>query len=542
MSLFSKIPVKKPGRNLFNLSFDSKLSCNMGQLVPILVKPVVPGDTFQNQTEIFLRFAPMLAPIMHSVYITTHFFFVPNRLVWNEWEDFITGGKDGTASPVFPRLNFSSPSVINSYLQEGQLADYMGIPTSSAGVGNTTYPNYVSALPFRAYQLIYNEYYRDQNLIDEIDFSRDSGIFNAPSSEYAALLTLRNRCWQKDYFTSALPWAQRGEPVTIPVGGQAPIFAMPGKPGDFQVIKKYDGTMLPYLGNLEQDANTGHFSSSNPANPTQKNDVILDPNGTMYADLSDSTSVTINDLRAAQKLQEWLTKNARGGARYTEQILNHFGVRSSDARLQRPEFLGGGMDYLAVSEVLQTSATQDNTTPLGDFAGHGVAQSATHTFRKFFEEHGYVIGILSIMPKTAYQQGIPKDYFKFDKMDFYFPEFAHLGEQEIKVKELYFNYYDQIDPETNVRANENTFGYTPRYAEYKFSSSEVHGDFRSSLDYWHLGRIFSNTPKLNKDFVTANPSTRIFAVQDKDISHCWIRCYHNLKAIRPMPKYGVPIY
>lgn len=532
MSLFSKIPVKKPRRNLFNLSFDSKLSCNMGQLVPILVKPVVPGDTFQNQTEIFLRFAPMLAPIMHSVYITTHFFFVPNRLLWNEWEDFITGGKDGTASPVFPRLNFSTSSVINSYLKEGGLADYMGIPTSAAGVGNTTYPNYVSALPFRAYQLIYNEYYRDQNLIDEIEFSRESGIFNAPSSEYAALLTLRNRAWQKDYFTSALPWAQRGEPVTIPVGGEAPVMWQKGRLG--AQLKNPDGTLV--------SSGTLVSNGSNLALDSNAQAITIDPKDSLFADLSEATSVTINDLRAAQKLQEWLTKNARGGARYTEQILNHFGVRSSDARLQRPEFLGGGMDYLAVSEVLQTSATQDNTTPLGDFAGHGVAQSATHTFRKFFEEHGYVIGILSIMPKTAYQQGLPKDYFKFDKMDFYFPEFANLGEQEIKTKELYLNYYDQVDSETNIRSNENTFGYTPRYAEYKFSSSEVHGDFRSSLDYWHLGRIFSNTPKLNKDFVTANPSTRIFAVQDENISHCWIRCYHNLKAIRPMPKYGVPIY
>ena len=534
MSLFSKIPVKKPRRNLFNLGFDSKLSCNMGQLVPILVKPVIPGDTFQNQTEIFLRFAPMLAPIMHSVYITTHFFFVPNRLVWNEWEDFITGGKDGTASPVFPRLNFSSASVINSYLRQGQLADYMGIPTAPAGVANTTYPNYVSALPFRAYQLIYNEYYRDQNLIDEVEFSRDSGVFNEPSPEYASLLTLRNRCWQKDYFTSALPWAQRGEPVGIPLSGAADIIRVPNLQNN---LVKPDGTSIG--DGVLKTANFGDLYVENPSGVLER--AVIKPEA-YRANLSTATSVTVNDLRAAQKLQEWLTKNARGGARYTEQILNHFGVRSSDARLQRPEFLGGGMDYLAVSEVLQTSATQQDTTPLGDFAGHGVAQSATHTFRKFFEEHGYIIGILSIMPKTAYQQGIPKDYFKFDKMDFYFPEFAHLGEQEIKTKELYLDYYDQIDPETNIRANENTFGYTPRYAEYKFSSSEVHGDFRSSLDYWHLGRIFSNTPKLNKEFVTADPSTRIFAVQDKDISHCWIRCYHNLKAIRPMPKYGVPIY
>jgi hypothetical protein len=259
----------------------------------------------------------------------------------------------------------------------------------------------------------------------------------------------------------------------------------------------------------------------------------------LKANLGEGTSVTINDLRRSIKLQEWLEKNARGGARYIEQIFSHFGVKSSDARLQRVEFLGGGKTPVVISEVLQTSATQAPEiaeTPLASMAGHGISVGSTHEFTKFFEEHGIVMGIMSVMPKTAYQQGTPRMFTKFDKFDYYFPEFAHLGEQEIKNKEIYTT--------NDATYNEGTFGYTPRYAEYKYRESRVCGDFRSNLNFWHLGRIFSSAPNLNSAFVHPDPTTlnRIFAVTDDNTQHLWCQVYHDIKAIRPMPKFGVPSF
>lgn len=525
--LFSYIPLRRPKKNVFDLSHDVKLSLDMGQLVPIYVEDIVPGDKFRVRTEVMLRFAPMLAPIMHRVNVYTHFFFVPYRLLWKDWEDFITGGRTGTVSPVFPRIVVSDSGSVS----KGTLFDYLGYP---AGQSLSADAISFSILPFLGYQLIYDQYYRDQNLespVVEDLLPWGSGVVRYTISQLSGSIgvtTLRRRAWEKDYFTSALPWAQRGGEVNLPFSGQAPV--------DWRV--ESSGQKIGVLGGVTGTGGTADLSSVN----------VSDATGTIPAsthldasvDFSNASSVTINDLRRSIKLQEWLEKNARGGARYIEQIFSHFGVKSSDARLQRAEFLGGGKTPVMISEVLQTSAAFDvtpdlSTTPLASMAGHGISVGSTHEFTRFFEEHGLVIGIMSVMPKTAYQQGTPRMFTKFDKFDYYFPEFAHLGEQEIKNKEIYTT--------NDVAYNEGTFGYTPRYAEYKYRESRVCGDFRDQLNYWHLGRIFSSAPNLNNSFVKPDVGSlnRIFAVQDDNTQHLWCQVYHNIKAVRPMPKFGTPI-
>lgn len=535
-NLFNSIRAKKPNRNVFDLGHERKFSMNMGQLVPILCQEVVPGDSFRVNTEMMLRFAPMLAPIMHRVNVYTHYFFVPNRLLWNQWEDFITGGEDGTSVPVFPTLNFNSRNM-KKLLTVGSLADYMGIPVVP---DNVTPVNgmAVNALPFRAYQLIYNEFYRDQNLQDPVAINLNSGV--ATLVETDELCTLRNRAWEKDYFTSALPWAQRGGEVTLPLSGDANVYYDSEVGSSQKLVSAEQGLPGPVATKgIASKLSTGGGESYliTQESLTETPDYVnIDPNGTLKADLSDVNSFTINELRRSAALQRWLERNARGGARYIEQILSHFGVRSSDARLQRPEYLGGGKSPVAISEVLQTSST-DSASPQANMAGHGMAVGRSHEFKKFFEEHGFIIGIMSVIPRSSYQQGLPRIFSKFDKFDYFFPEFAHLGEQEIKNRELYFSF-------ENDGKNEDLFGYTPRYAEYKFIPGSVHGDFRTNLSFWHLGRIFSQRPNLNGDFVQVKPETldRIFAVNDEAATNkLWIQIYNDVKAIRPMPKFGTPM-
>ena len=547
--LFTTIATKKPKKSLFDLSFDNKLSLDMGKLVPILTQEVVPGDKFQLQAQIMLRFAPMLAPIMHRVDVYTHYFFVPNRLIWNDWEDFITGGKDGTLAPVPPYIDLYSAKMAGKadFFKSGTLFDYMGCPSIDSEMGTAAAVPRISSLPFRAYQLIYNEYYRDQNLINEIDFSKGSGFENTAVIE--KLLSLRNRCWQKDYFTSALPWTQRGVEVRLPINGEANVIANPqagtGLLGSHFVAKRTVDGNISANGTFNTNE-YGEIRVNDGSNnvPIQMVPVPSD-NGEypLIADLSNATAVTMNELRRAEKLQQWLEKNARGGARYVEQILSHFGVVSSDARLQRPEYLGGGKTPVVISEVLQTSASQEDSAQANP-AGNGISVGTSHRFKKYFEEHGFIIGIMSVLPKTAYQQGVPRMFQRTDKFDYYYPEFAHLGEQEVLNSEIYLDYTSN-----NSFYNNGTFGYQSRYAEYKYNPDTVHGDFRDSLNFWHLGRIFNTNapdgegagkPVLNQEFVESKPSNRIFNVATDDIHHLWAEVYQDIKAIRPMPKYGTP--
>lgn len=537
-NIFNSIRLKRPRRNVFYLSYENKLTANAGELVPIMCKPVVPGDKFRVNTEMLVRLAPLVAPMMHRVDVFTHYFFVPNRLLWNQWEDFITKGVDGTTVPAFPKIalraDWVNPTSAASLLSDGSLWDYLGLPTIGGFNGiafperspNSVIPPVgyeVSALPFRAYQLIYNEYYRDQNLTQPIDFTLDGGLVTNVT-EVMSLLTLRRRAWEKDYFTSALPWVQRGPDVTVPVNNNS---------GSLDVVLKdsphADVYHVPGTTAFPKDGALRSISGALVIGGGEPDPAYLEPSN--FQVNVNELGVSINDLRTSNALQRWFERNARSGSRYIEQILSHFGVRSSDARLQRPQFLGGGRTPISVSEVLQTSST-DSTSPQANMAGHGISAGVNHGFKRYFEEHGYIIGIMSIRPRTGYQQGVPKDFRKFDNMDFYFPEFAHLGEQEIKNEELYL--------QQTPAGNDGVFGYTPRYAEYKYSMNEVHGDFRGNMAFWHLNRIFSESPNLNTTFVECNPSNRVFATAGTSDDKYWIQLYQDVKALRLMPKYGTP--
>ena len=396
---FNTISANRLKRAAHDLSHSRKFTMNMGDLVPILCQDVIPGDSFQLKHEALVRIMPMLAPIYHNVNVYMHYFFVPYRLIWNDWEDFITGGREGDANPVFPRFKTpkeASADYKRGTLGVGSLADYLGIPVKQFNLSNENVANFqipesmaFSQLPFRAYHTIYNEYYRDQNLEDEIEVSKESGLTNlnyfpaVNEWQYQAGI-LRKRAWEKDYFTSALPNTQRGTPMSIPVQGDPSVIA-------------FDGTnKFPVATGTYQPAGTGNLiqSASNL------------PGLALKADLSNVSTATINELRQAFQIQRWLERSARSGARYTEVLQSFFGVRPRDSRLQRPEFLGGGKMPLSISEVLQTSETSN--TPLGEFAGHGITYGSTVKFRKFFEEHGIIMGIMSVMPRTAYCQGLPK--------------------------------------------------------------------------------------------------------------------------------------
>ena len=497
-NIFNSVQLEKPKKNVFDLSHDVKMSMKMGQLTPVLVTECVPGDSFQIGCDSLIRFAPMVAPVMHRMDVSVHYFFVPNRLTWDNWEKFIV---DANTPHVLPYISYSGSPYWDQFKK---FMDYMGVPPNTSG-GSVI--QQLNALPFAAYQAIYNEYYRDENLVPEVDYKLADGMANQ-----AILCAQRNRAWEHDYFTASLPFAQKGTAVDIPIGSIDNDVAVNWNSlENAHTSVTYDTINSQVIG-----SSAGVSTSGTPEMIAKTSDIDIQP-------------TTINDLRRAFRLQEWLEKNARGGTRYIENILMHFGVRSSDKRLQRPEYITGIKTPVIISEVLNTSATAEE--PQGNMAGHGVAVSTGKYGNYFCEEHGYIIGVMSVMPQPAYQQGLPKTYLKNDPLDFFWPSFAHIGEQPVTNNELY----------AYTATGNDTFGYVPRYAEYKYQPSRVAGDFRTILDYWHLGRIFATQPALNQAFIECTPEQceRIFAVQDgEDNLYCQIM--HKIKAVRPMPKFGTP--
>lgn len=496
--LFTKVAVNQQKRSMFNLSHERKMSLNMGDLVPCLLMDVIPGDKITLNSEMLMRLAPMSFPMMHRVNVYMHFFYVPNRLVFTPWEDFITGGRLGTDNTSMPVIQLTNATKGN--FLKGMLPDYMGIPVVRAAdnvVSDLTF----SALPFRAYQMIYNEYYRDQNLTEELVFGLGS-----VANEWSLLTTLRKRCWEKDYFTSALPWAQRGTAATI----------VPSIEYADPAIAKIGGTNVPDAGDLKVDA-LGKVRDLNDHDLQIQN--------------IDGIEIDVNDLRTAERVQRWLEKNARFGSRYIEQILAHFGIKVPDYRVQRPEFLGGFKNPIVVSEVL--ASINDANNDLGDMAGHGISVANANGFTKEFQEHGYVIGIMSVLPRTAYMQGLDKHWTRNDKFDFPWPEFANLGEQVVENQEVYYDF-------SGVKSLTGTFGYQSRYAEMKFKNSSVHGDFRDNMSDWHMARKFDSAPSLNEDFVESDPTHRVFAVETETVHKLYCQIYQDIKALRPLPQWGIP--
>lgn len=503
-------------RGKFSLSHYKLLSCDMGELVPFGLVEVLPGDTFQHAASALLRVSPLLAPVMHPVHMRIHHWFVPHRLVWDDWERFITGGPDGMDASIFPTINLSwaagSPPTGSGIV--GGLADYLGCATGINGLE-------VSALPFRAYDLIWNEWYRDQDLQTALTIDLTSG----PDTTTA--MALQNVAWEKDYFTSARPWTQKGPEVTIPLQGDAPITGI-------SISTGASLTGGPQSGNDTQGgvSYTNFYQAAFDDGGVSRVNVLAQPGATVrpniFADLSNVTAASINDLRLAFALQRYEEARARYGSRYTE-YLRYLGVRSSDARLQRPEYLGGGKQTIQFSEVLQTGVTTDgdDTEGVGNLKGHGIGALRSNRYRRFFEEHGYVVSLLSVKPRTMYVQGLSRTWNRRTKEDFFQRELQHIGQQEILNKELYAQH----------ATPNGTFGYQDRYDEYRRMESAVSGEFRTTaLDFWHMARIFASDPTLNASFVQSNPTKRVNAVQTNDV--LWIMANHSLQARRLLTPRG----
>lgn len=510
--LFAQVPKTDIPRSKFNRSHGLKTTFDSGFLVPILVDEVLPGDTVNLKATLFTRLATLISPIMDNIYMDTFFFFVPERLVWENFQRMCgeQDNPDDSTDFIFPTITAPEGG-----FESLSLADYFGIPTKISNLE-------VRAEPFRAYNLIYNEWFRDENLQDSVPFTK------ADKDDVKNYKLLR-RGKRHDYFTSALPWPQKGPGVELPFGGNANIVS----DGPMVFSAGSSGLTVGMLGasTYSGDSNSASLSFANVPQGVHVKPAVFSSG--LKADLSSATAVTINQFREAFQIQKWYERAARGGTRYTEILRSFFGVVSPDARLQRPEYLGGGSHRIDVSVVPQTSGTTD-VSPQANLAAFGVGLNKGSAFTKSFTEHGWLIGLVNVRADLTYQQGLNRMWSRSTKFDMYWPTFAHLGEQAILNKEIYAQGNDEDD---------KAFGYQERYAEYRYFPSMITGKFRSTdpqpLDSWHLAQKFDNLPKLSSEFIEDKPPIdRIVAVTDEP--EFLLDCFFDMKCIRPMPVYSVP--
>jgi len=531
--------------NYFDLSHDVKMGIKMGRLVPSCLLEVVPGDIFKIQVENMIRFMPLVSPVMHKIKATTHFYFVPTRLLWKNWEKFITGQKILGEDILPPTIDGQrwQPVMNNDNVISGCVADYLGIPQNMSTDKISDFG--ISALPFAAYLKIYYDWYMDENITNNFDsltpedfyyITQDGQLSGAeweshPVNLIGGMEPLK-RAWMHDYFTSCLPWAQRGDAVTLPLFGES----IP----DIEIIRQSAGYGIwlqanatnPVVGDIV--ALGANIVGNNAAGAAAANTTLTsyDPNGTLFAPMDGLNDYAndINSLRRAFALQSWLEKNSRGGVRYIEHVLNHFGVQSSDGRLDRAEYIGGKVQDVLISEVLQQTPNEQGA--LGTMGGHAISIDSSDQWSFTAEEHGYIIGILNVQPITSYHQGIHKLWTRHSNLDYYWPSFANIGEQEVKNMEIYANH----------SLPHSTFGYLPRYSEYKYINSRSAGSLADNLRFWAMDRHFNGDVNLNIDFIRCEPSTDIFAVNEDMPRAQPLIChvFNNIGAIRKMPKYAVP--
>ena len=500
---FSEVPKAEIQRSSFDRSHGAKTTFNAGDLVPFYVDEVLPGDTFNLSLTAFARLATPIHPIMDNLYMNTFFFAVPIRLIWDNWEKFNGEQTDPGDSTDFLIPQMTAPAAVGHL--NGSLSDYFGLPTDIADYTHST-------LWHRAYNLIWNEWFRDENLQDSVVVDKDDGPDT--STDYVVL----KRGKRHDYFTSCLPWPQKGTSVALPLGTKAQIFHDAVVPDEITV---YSTDLAGYKA-------MGVISG----------EVVADVSGglqadALYADLSTATAATINQLRQAFQIQKLYERDARGGTRYTEVIKSHFGVTSPDARLQRSEYLGGGQNMINIAPVAQTSST-DGTSPQGNLSGYGTTSVMGNGFNKSFTEHCVLIGMVSVRADLSYQQGLNRMFSRSTRWDYYWPALAHIGEQAVLSKEIYLD---------NTAGDSDVFGYQERFAEYRYKPSQITGEFRSNfaqtLDTWHLAQDFAARPVLNATFIQeAPPVDRVIAVVTSP--HLLFDSYISLKCARPMPLYGVP--
>jgi hypothetical protein len=510
---FSKSPQANIPRSQFNRSCGYKTTFNAGYIVPVFIDEALPGDTFNLKMTAFSRLATPLFPFMDNLFMDSFFFAVPYRLVWDNWQKFNGEQTNPGDSTDYLVPTMAAPAT-TGYANQS-LSDYFGIPTQVADLVH-------DSLWHRSYNLIYNEWFRDENLQDSVVVDTDDG----PDDPADYVLLRRGKRY--DYFTSCLPWPQKGPAVDLPLGTAAPVL-YDSTVTDPVIIRSAATGAIPGASSLENRATTGYLAGVGGGVER-----VIDPNGTLYADLSTATAATINQLRQAFQIQKLYERDARGGTRYIEVIRSHFGVISPDARLQRPEYLGGGSSPIQVNPVPQTSST-DGTSPQANLAAYGTSTAINHGFTKSFTEHCLILGFVSVRADLNYQQGLNRMFSRQTRWDFYWPALSHIGEQGVLNKEIY------ADGSSN---DDDVFGYQERFAEYRYKPSQVTGFFRSNdaatLDSWHLAQDFASLPALNADFIVENPPVdRIKALGD-DYPDFLFDSYFDLKCARPMPVYSVP--